>query len=499
MLNMLKLISGELLKIKTDCLVVPVCEDVEIHDDPAIAALVESARKIKEFKGKTDDSLLFYDSSGSGFSRILFAGLGKHKKSNAEFLRRLAGKCVHQAINKNLSEIVFCAPSPAKLDLTHESILTAIFEGAFLGNHVFDKYKKEKSENPLKTISVFTDAEAAKAWRHLPPRVETICKGTLLAREWVSMPSNEKQPDRLVRSMVKAAEKEDLSFSILDEKSLKQNGMGAILAVGAGSRSKPRLLILDYNPFKNKKAPKTRKIVVLVGKGVTFDSGGINLKPPASLDDMKMDMSGAASVAAILITLSRLKHRFRVVGVIPVVENMPSGEAVRPGDIIKTYSGKTVEIGNTDAEGRLILADAMSYAVKMFKPDVLIDLATLTGACVVALGEKIAGVFSTEERLAKAIVKAGDAVGEICWPMPLFDDYKKLLKSEFADINNMSSTRWGGAITAALFLSEFVERTPWAHIDIAGPAYSKKADDYCGPGGTGFGVRLLIDFLNKME
>jgi len=214
---------------------------------------------------------------------------------------------------------------------------------------------------------------------------------------------------------------------------------------------------------------------------------------------MKMDMSGAASVAAILITLSRLKHRFRVVGVIPVVENMPSGEAVRPGDIIKTYSGKTVEIGNTDAEGRLILADAMSYAVKMFKPDVLIDLATLTGACVVALGEKIAGVFSTEERLAKAIVKAGDAVGEICWPMPLFDDYKKLLKSEFADINNMSSTRWGGAITAALFLSEFVERTPWAHIDIAGPAYSKKADDYCGPGGTGFGVRLLIDFLNKME
>jgi leucyl aminopeptidase len=187
------------------------------------------------------------------------------------------------------------------------------------------------------------------------------------------------------------------------------------------------------------------------------------------------------------------------VGVIPVVENMPSGEAARPGDIIKTYSGKTVEIGNTDAEGRLILVDAMAYAIKMFKPDLMIDLATLTGACVVALGEKIAGVFTKDAGLSKTIVDSGDAVGEPCWAMPLFDDYKKLLKSEFADINNMSSTRWGGAITAALFLSEFVDETPWAHIDIAGPAYSKKAGDYCGPGGTGFGVRLLINVLGKME
>ena len=345
---------------------------------------------------------------------------------------------------------------------------------------------------------MFTDPATCEALGKLPARMTTICRGTVLAREWVSMPSNDKTPDRLVRSMVKAAEKEELSFTILDDKTLKQSGMGAIMAVGAGSRSKPRLLILDYNPYKNKKSAKNKRTVALIGKGVTFDSGGINLKPPAALDEMKMDMSGAAAVAATLITLARLNHHFRVVGVIPVVENMPSGEATRPGDIIRTLSGKTVEIGNTDAEGRLILADAMSYAIKMFKPDMMIDLATLTGACIIALGEKIAGVFSKNQKLCGDIVSSGDITAERCWPMPMPDDYKSLLKSEFADINNMSSTRSGGAITAALFLSEFAEETPWAHIDIAGPAYSKKGGDYCGPGGTGFGVRLLVDLMGKI-
>ena len=495
---MLKFLSADIQNQKTACLVVLVCEDQEIHDHPEILALVENAKKITEFSGKKDDLLVLYDPADMAAERILFAGLGKRNKIDRETLRKATGKSIKQLIQKDLAEAILCAPSPAKLDMPPETVMTAIFEGACLGNHIFDKYKKEKSSQPLKTVGVFADADIAKSLRLLPSRVETICKGTILAREWVSMPSNEKRPDRFVRSMVKAAEKEDLSFSILDEKSLKQNGMGAILAVGAGSRSKPRLLILDYNPYKNKKSPKNKKTYVLVGKGVTFDSGGINLKPSASLDEMKMDMSGAAAVAAALITLARLKHKFRVVGVIPVVENMPSGDATRPGDIIKSYSGKTVEIGNTDAEGRLILIDAMAYANKMFKPDVMIDVATLTGACVVALGEKIAGVFSPDDNLSAAIVAAGTATGERCWAMPLPEDYKPLLKSEFADINNMSSTRYGGAITAALFLSEFLEDTPWAHIDIAGPAYSKKAGDYCGAGGSGFGVRLLVEWLGNV-
>jgi len=494
----LSIISGNIAKLKTDCLVIPVCEDKKIYDDPSIINLIKYTEKIKEFSGKKDETILLYDPDKIKAERLLFIGLGKFQKIDMEALRSFAGKSVKHNIKNNFFNTIICAPSAKKLKLDPEIVSSSICEGSCLGNHIFDKYKKEKKDNPLKKISIFTDPATSKKQRRLASRIRTICRGTILAREWVSMPSNEKRPDRFVRSMVKAAEKEDLAFSVLDEKSLKQNGMGAILAVGAGSRIKPKLLILDYNPYKNKKSAKRKKTVVVVGKGVTFDSGGINLKSSAGLDEMKMDMSGAATAAASLITIARLKNKFRVVGVIPVVENMPSGDATRPGDIIQTYSGKTVEIGNTDAEGRLILVDAMAYANKMFKPDVMIDFATLTGACIIALGEKIAGVFSKDQKLAKDIVESGEQTFERCWAMPMPDDYKTFLKSEFADINNMSSTRSGGAVTAALFLSEFVGTTRWAHIDIAGPAYSKKPGDYCGPGGTGFGVRLLVELLGKL-
>jgi leucyl aminopeptidase len=231
---------------------------------------------------------------------------------------------------------------------------------------------------------------------------------------------------------------------------------------------------------------------------VTFDSGGLNIKTGGSMADMKCDMSGAAAVAATLITAARLNHKVNIIGAIPIVENMPSGRAVRPGDIVRSFAGKTVEIGNTDAEGRLILIDAMAYVIKRYKPQLLVDLATLTGACMVALGDKIAGVFSNDDDLAASITAAGEITHERCWRMPLPDDYKELLKSDFADINNMPSSRYGGAVTAALFLSEFVDDTRWAHIDIAGPAYLKKKNDYCGPGATGFGVRLLMELLDQL-
>jgi len=494
----LKIITGDLFKTASQCLVVPVCEDKDIHSDPSVVELIQKTKPISEFHGKKEESLLLYHVEGFKAERVLYMGMGKSTGLDAEAFRMMAGKSVKKGIGNGLSDMTICAPAADATGLESETLMASIMEGACLGNHIFDAYKKEKTKKSLKTVSIFINPSIAEIFKNLPLRITNICRGTMLARDWVSMPGNDKTPDRLVRSMVKAAEKEDLSFTILDDKVMKQNGMGAIMAVGAGSRSKPRLLILDYNPYKNKKSAKDKRTIALVGKGVTFDSGGINLKPPASLDEMKMDMSGAAAVAATLITLARLNHHFRVVGVIPVVENMPSGDATRPGDIIKTYSGKTVEIGNTDAEGRLILADAMSYAIKMFKPDMMIDLATLTGACIVALGEKIAGVFSKNQKLCDDIVASGDATAERCWPMPMPDDYKSLLKSEFADINNMSSTRSGGAITAALFLSEFAEDTQWAHIDIAGPAYSKKGGDYCGPGGTGFGVRLLVDLMGKI-
>ncbi|UCF89854.1 MAG: leucyl aminopeptidase, partial [Desulfobacterales bacterium] len=350
----------------------------------------------------------------------------------------------------------------------------------------------EKKKQPLKRIELLVASDMSKKYRSLAKRVAAVCEGTLLAREWVSAPSNAKTPEQFAATILAAAQKQPLKIEVLDEKELKRRKFGAILAVAAGSQSKPRMIVLEHAPRG------AQKKVILVGKGVTFDSGGLNLKSSAAITGMKSDMAGAAAVAATLITAARLKTKLHIVGALPIVENMPSGRATRPGDIIRSYAGKTIEIGNTDAEGRLILIDAMAYAVQKYKPDILIDLATLTGACVVALGEKIAGVFSPDEPLAEAIVKSGEKTHGRCWRMPLPEDYKELLKSEFADINNMPSSRSGGAITAALFLSEFSGETRWAHIDIAGPAYSEKGNVYCRAGGTGFGVRLLTDLLEKL-
>jgi len=489
---MLHLKTVDLKKTKTETLVIPVCEDTQIHDNTAIVSVINKAKKLKEFKGKKDDEVILFSPSEIKAERVILLGIGKAKEIDFEKLRKMSGKAVKKCIRKNLSQVLVAVPSFKKIKMEILQVLEPLLEGAFLGNHIFDRYKKEKKLKTLKTINFLVGSETAKTFRKLPLQVETTCKGTVLAREWVNIPSNDKRPEQFARSITMQARKANLTVNVLTEKELKQKKFGALLAVAKGSSSKPCLVTLEHKP-KNFKTT-----VVLVGKGVTFDSGGINLKPTGSLDTMKMDMAGAATVAAALIATAELKPKIRVIGVLPVVENMPSGDAIRPGDIVKSFSGKTVEIGNTDAEGRLILADAMSYAVKKYKPKVLIDMATLTGACVVALGEKIAGLFSFDNDLAEMIIQSGEKLHERCWQLPLPEDYKEQLKSDFADINNMANTRWGGAITAALFLSEFVSDTRWAHIDIAGPAYIKKENAYCPAGGTGFGVRLICEILKNL-
>jgi leucyl aminopeptidase len=489
---MLHLKTFDLKKTKTETLVIPVCEDKQIHDNTTIVSIINKVKNLKEFKGEKDDEVILYNPSEINATRVIFLGLGKLKKIDFETLRIFSGKTIKKCIKKNLSNVLIAVPSDKKINLEMSQVLTSLMEGSLLGNHVFDKYKKEKKQKALKTIHFLVEHDTAKAFRKLPPMIEAVCKGTILAREWVNIPSNDKRPEQLAKLITTPARKANLKIDILTEKDLKQKKFGAMLAVAKGSRSKPCMVALEYKPENFKKT------VVLVGKGVTFDSGGINLKPTGSLDTMKMDMAGAATVAAALLATADLKPKIRVIGVLPLVENMPSGDATRPGDIVKSFSGKTVEIGNTDAEGRLILADAMSYAVKKYKPHVLIDMATLTGACVVALGEKIAGLFSSDNDLAETIIKSGEKLNERCWPLPMPEDYKEQLKSDFADINNMANTRWGGAITAALFLSEFVSDTKWAHIDIAGPAYIKKENAYCPAGGTGFGVRLICDVIEKL-
>jgi len=489
---MIYLKSVDLKKEKVESLVIPVCEDKNVFENKIIISLIRKAKKITEFKGGKDDDIIFYNLPEVKAERVIFIGLGKFEKIDIETLRAATGRAVKELIKKKLSNVLIAVPLAKKLNMEMTSLLEAMLEGAYLGNHIFDKYKKEKKYIPVKKINFLVTPDETRKYSRLSSRINTICQGTILAREWVSTPSNDKRPEHFTRSIVSLAGKENLKVTVLGEKELKQKKFGAIMAVAAGSESKPRMVILEHNPKGSKRA------VALVGKGVTFDSGGINLKSSAGLNEMKLDMSGAAAVAATLITAAKLKSKLRVIGILPIVENMVSGNASRPGDIIKTYDGKTVEIGNTDAEGRLILIDAISYGIKKYKPRTLIDMATLTGACVVALGEKIAGTFSFDDKLAEDIILSGQKTHEPCWRLPMPEEYKELLKSDFADLNNMSSTRYGGAITAAMFLSEFVKDTCWAHIDIAGPAYAKKESAYCGVGGTGFGVRLLCDVLDKL-
>ena len=487
------LTSVDLKKNNITTLAIPVCEDKQIHDEPAIKAVIKKALKLKEFSGKKDEQITLYNEPQIRVQRLILYGLGKLEKVERETLRCMAGSIVNKCIKNELSSLCFAVPESAKMKLDHFSILEALQEGAFLRNHLFQKFKGDKKKKVLKQIRFRVKPQAVKEFRRLSSRVATICDGTHMAREWISTPSNKKTPEKLARSMANIAKSQDLKVQVINEAQLKQKKFGAMLAVAAGSQCKPSLVILEN------KVAGAKKTVALVGKGVTFDSGGLNIKTGGSIADMKSDMSGAAAVAATMITAAKLKVPLNIVGVIPLVENMPSGKATRPGDIIQSYAGKTIEIGNTDAEGRLILIDAIAYTLKRYKPQLLIDLATLTGACVVALGEKIAGVFSNDDKLADAIIASGIKTHERCWRMPLPDDYKELLKSDFADMNNIGANRWGGAITAALFISEFIADTPWAHIDIAGPAYQKKESAYCGPGGTGFGVRLLVELMEKLE
>jgi leucyl aminopeptidase len=489
---MLELKSIDLKKLRVSTLAVPVCQDDEVHTKKAIQALITAGLELPEFSAEKGQTVVLYDPPGISCKRVILYGLGKGAEVDAESLRSFAGSCVQKLIELELPELALATPAAAPLGMDKERIYTALAEGALLANHSFDAYRADSKKKPLKKIQLAASAGDVKRFQPLAKQAAIVCKAVHLAREWVSMPANDKRPEQLCDHMVKAARRVKLKAQVIEKAALEQKKFGALLAVGQGSSDAPRLVVLSHNP------PKATQTIALVGKGVTFDTGGINLKSSSGLVDMKMDMGGAAAVAATLVAVAQLKPKARVIGLLPLAENMLSGAAIRPGDIITAYNGKTIEIGNTDAEGRLILADAMAYAIDTFKPDAIIDMATLTGACVVALGEKLAGLFTPNQELEDALLAASRHTHERCWPLPMPDDYKELLKSHLADTSNMSSTRYGGAITAALFLQQFVGDTPWAHIDIAGPAYGKKGNAYCGPGGTGFGVRLLTDFIMNL-
>jgi leucyl aminopeptidase len=374
-----------------------------------------------------------------------------------------------------------------------ESRLFALRE-ASVADYTFDHFKSKKNEfEKIDGLHIFPLAkESEEDLEAILERVRLLRTSQLLARDLGNRPSNDLTPDSFATAAKEMAEEvSGLRVTILGIKELQKEKMGGIFGVSQGSAEEPRLIVIEHRPKKPKKS------VVLVGKGVTFDSGGISIKPAAGMGWMKYDMCGAATVMGVMRAVADLDLPIKVVGLIPAVENMPSGTAMKPGDVLTTASGKTVEVDNTDAEGRLILADALHYSAR-FNPDIVIDYATLTGACVVALGHEAAGAMGNDPELLSTLRDLGEGVGERVWPMPLYDEYVSYLKSEWADIKNAGS-RWGGAVTAGIFLEQFVpEKVSWAHLDIAGVAYNEKEHNGLPKGASGFGVVLTVNFLEHL-
>jgi leucyl aminopeptidase len=368
-----------------------------------------------------------------------------------------------------------------------------LLEGLSLGNYTFDKYKKEKEK--IRNLSVVLYAENERCLKSAIEKNKLVMEGIFFTKDLQNEPGSSLRPFELADRIKETLTKSGLKVTVFDEKEIKKRNMGGLLAVGQGSSAKPRFIVIEYKP---KSINKTLKKIALVGKGVTFDTGGYCVKPAQGMLEMKADMSGAAVVAGIMLAASKAKFPFEILGVIPSAENMINGEAMRPGDIVKTASGKTIEVGHTDAEGRMILADALDYASKQ-KPDEIIDFATLTGACVVALGLNVAGLFTKDDNIADALYKLGMKSYERVWRLPMWDEYHKANESKIADVNN-DGGRWGGAITAAKFLENFVDKKiPWVHLDIAGPAIDNDLTNYNKTYMTGFGVRLMIEYLSGLN
>ncbi|MEW6264309.1 MAG: leucyl aminopeptidase [Thermodesulfobacteriota bacterium] len=457
---------------------------------PLIAPRLES----KDFQADHLNTLTLFPEARPGPERVILAGLGPEKELTSAKLRAAAAKAAQTARDHGLAAAALLAP-PARGPLadTAETAEHAVL-GAFLGLQQFNELKTEAKEKkaPLKSLLVLPAETRARSETEAAARAaEILAEAVRRARDLGNRPANLLYPETLAEEARKLAKSAGLKIKVLDQNQARRRGMGAFLAVAQGSHRPGRVIILEYKGG----APKERP-VVLVGKAITFDSGGLSLKPSEGLHNMKTDMAGGAAVLAVLAAAAGLKLKLNLVGIVPAAENMPDGGAYRPGDILTSMSGQTIEVISTDAEGRLILADALTLA-REYTPYRLIDIATLTGACVVALGEKCAGLMGTSPELIADLKNASVRSGERVWEMPLIDDYYELLKSETADFKN-AGARYGGAITGALFLKKFVGDAPWAHLDIAGPSRLEKAEPDTPAGATGFGVLLLSTFLRDL-
>jgi leucyl aminopeptidase len=446
---------------------------------------IQLARERKEFEGKTRQ---LWMEKHAGTPRFhLLVGLGKRANLTPDLVRAGAAMAADALRGAGAKSIAMALPE----ELEAEVLGQAITEGAILRTYQFLQYKTQKLDEikSLESITIFTDRDLATSRKGVEVG-KTIAESCNLARDLQNTPSIDLTPQLLAQQAAKLAKEEKLRCTILDKSKLVKQGYGGIASVGKGSAHEPRLVTLEY-------APKgAKKTIAIVGKGITFDTGGISIKPGANMADMKFDMSGAASVLGIMRNASQLKLPVRIIGILCLAENMPDGNAYKPGDVVRTKAGKTIEIDNTDAEGRVVLADGLHHATT-FKPDQIIDMATLTGAIVVTLGDVAAGVFGNQEMINK-LNEASASSGEKIWQLPLWDEYAEDIKSSIADMKNMGMPGNAGSIAGAMLLKEFVGDTPWVHIDIAGVAWAKSRERYfTSNGGTAFGVRLLTEYLRR--
>ena len=478
---------------KVDVLAVPVFEGgaVEGHLGKPAARAIAKLAEGAQFTGKEGKTLLLAAPKAFAARSVLLVGLGRKGRDLAEATRRAAGTALGKAADAASRRIGFAPPS------ADPGVIGAACEGFLLADYTFSKYKTAngaKKDAPEKAVTVACAADAKAAVAAELPLLQSLAAGVKVARDLGNEPANVLTPIQLAEEAMAVAKErkaDGVKCQVLGPKEIEKLGMGAYLAVARGSVNEPRFIHLSWSPKR-----RTGRKVALVGKGLCFDSGGISIKPAGGMEDMKHDMCGAATVVGLFRCLPDLGIGHEVHGFIAACENMPSGSACRPGDIVKSMAGRSIEIINTDAEGRLTLVDAMQYAMQG-NPDVMIDLATLTGACAVALGEA-SGIMANDAALRDALWRSSDATGERAWPLPLFEDYKGQIKSEHADVKNLGD-RFGGALTAGLFLQEWVPSTlPWAHLDIAGSAWTGRELAYCPKGATGIGVRTLAHWLRNM-
>lgn len=500
----LKIQKVDFSKCKTDLLVLghfygsKGLDKLSTELNRKLEGAIEQLIKLGDFKGKSGTCAVVYGKNNIGAKRILLVGLGEKKKVTIDTIRKAAANAANKAVEIKATTVSLALHRAFDGQFDLSAMGQAMAEGAYFGSYRYDEFVTSGKDSRLDSLSIeLIDCDSGKI-KKLNKRLRSgaiIGKAQSYARTLANRPGNIMYPAKLAEAATKLSRSSGrLSCTIFDEKQLAAKGMGGVLAVGSGSVNKPRFIVLKYH--RPGKAASNKPTVGLVGKAITFDSGGISIKPSGKMDEMKLDKTGGIVVLGTMKAVAELGLPINVYGIIPSAENMPSGASYRPGDIITTFSGKTVEIMNTDAEGRMILCDGLAYAVKQ-NCDIIIDIATLTGACKIALGKYMAGLMANNDKLMKQLQTAAEESGEKVWSMPSGDEYAEEMKSKIADLKNTGS-RWGGACTAAAFLRQFVGNAKWGHLDIAGMEIFEKATEYTSEGSSGFGVRLLTTYLMNL-